>query len=103
MSVNQLNRLWHDDQGVLTFEWILLATVLVIGVVAGVSAVRDAIIDELGDMAEAVVHINQSFQVLPNEELGTTGVNFVDNNGPIVRSGRSAGKGQSTEVDRGTP
>ena len=58
-----LNRVWSEDQGVLTFEWILLITVLVIGIVGGLSAVRDAVITELGDVAEATISLDQSYTV----------------------------------------
>jgi hypothetical protein len=50
-----LRRARDEDHGTLTFEWILLITVLVIGVVGGLSAVRDGIIDELGDVVGDVV------------------------------------------------
>lgn len=53
----------HDDDGVLTFEWILLLTLVVIGIVGGLSAARDALISELGDVVGAVVHIDQSYTV----------------------------------------
>ena len=66
------NRIWNEDQGVLTFEWILLITVLVIGIVGGLSATRDAIIDELGDVAEAVVRIDQSYNVAASPCPGET-------------------------------
>ena len=52
-----------DDRGTLTFEWVLLITLLVIGVVGGLSAVRDSIITELGDVAGAAVNIDQSYTV----------------------------------------
>ena len=41
-----LMRLWREDEGVLTFEWIMLLTLLVIGVIGGVAGIRDAIIHE---------------------------------------------------------
>lgn len=56
-----LKRVYKEDRGVLTFEWILLITLLVIGIVGGYSAVRDGIIDELGDVAGAVISVDQSF------------------------------------------
>ena len=59
-----LNRVWREDEGVLTFEWILLITVLTIGIVGGLSAVRDAVITELGDVAEAVISLDQSYSIL---------------------------------------
>lgn len=52
-----------EDRGVLTFEWILLISVLVIGIVGGVSAVRDGIVDELGDVVGAMVNVDQSYTV----------------------------------------
>ena len=58
-----MNRFLKDESGVLTFEWILLITVLVIGIVGGLSAVRDAMIDELGDVCEAMVSVDQSFYI----------------------------------------
>ncbi len=56
-------RVWQEQDGVLTFEWVLLVTLLAIGIVGGVSSVRDAIISELGDVAQAVVRIDQSYTV----------------------------------------
>ena len=58
-----LNRMWSEDEGVLTFEWILLITIVVIGIVGGFSAARDAIIDELGDVGEAMIAVDQSWTI----------------------------------------
>ena len=58
-----LSRVWQEDEGVLTFEWILLITVLVIGIVGGLSAVRDAVITELGDVVEAMISLEQSYYI----------------------------------------
>ena len=66
-----LNRVWSEDQGVLTFEWVLLITVLVIGIVGGLSAVRDALISELGDVAEAMISLDQSYTILQPWEIMT--------------------------------
>ncbi len=60
---HRMNQIWREENGVLTFEWILLITVLVIGIVGGLSAVRDAIIDECGDVSEGVVSLDQSYWV----------------------------------------
>jgi Flp pilus assembly pilin Flp len=66
-----LNRVWKEDEGVLTFEWILLITVLVIGIVGGLSAVRDAMITELGDVAQAMIALDQSYTILAPWEVET--------------------------------
>ena len=47
-------RMIKEDDGVLSFEWILLVTLLTIGIVSGISAARDAIIDEFGDPGHAL-------------------------------------------------
>ena len=58
-----LSRLWKEEDGVLSFEWVLLLTLLVIGIVSGVAAARDAIVDELGDVAQAMLAVDQSYRV----------------------------------------
>lgn len=56
-------RVWREDDGVLSFEWVLLLTLLTIGVVGGIAAARDAIIDEFGDVAEGMLALDQSYTV----------------------------------------
>jgi Flp pilus assembly pilin Flp len=58
-------RMWREDEGVLTFEWILLVTVLVIGIVGGLTTVRDAVIAELADVAMAMISLDQSYSICP--------------------------------------
>jgi Flp pilus assembly pilin Flp len=58
-----LKRMWREDEGVLTFEWILLTTLLVIGLVGAMSGVRDAINSELTDVAAAMVSLDQSYSI----------------------------------------
>ena len=58
-----LRKMWREDHGVLSFEWTLLVTLLTIGIVGGLAGARDAIIDELGDVAEAAQGIDQSFSL----------------------------------------
>jgi Flp pilus assembly pilin Flp len=55
--------MWKEDDGVLSFEWVLLVTLLTIGIVSGVTAARDAIIDELGDVAQAMLALDQSYTI----------------------------------------
>lgn len=57
------SELWEDENGVLSFEWVLLLTLLTIGIVGGLVAARDAIVDELGDVAQAMVAVDNSFTI----------------------------------------
>jgi Flp pilus assembly pilin Flp len=62
----RLTRLRHHcarhqkRRGALTLEWVLLVTLLVIGIIGGLSAVRNATNAELTDLAEAIEAINVS-------------------------------------------
>ncbi len=41
-------------RGEITLEWIILATVLILGVIGGLGVARNAMVSELKDIAEAV-------------------------------------------------
>jgi Flp pilus assembly pilin Flp len=54
-----LKRLCREDEGMLTFEWSVLVTVLVIGVTTSLSAVRDAINQDLNNITQAINAVPQ--------------------------------------------
>lgn len=57
-----LKNLWNDEVGaLLSAEFILLATILVIGAIVGLKAVQEAVVTELADVGGAIGSINQSF------------------------------------------
>jgi Flp pilus assembly pilin Flp len=58
-----LKHLWNENDGVLSFEWTLLVTLLTIGIVSGLAGARDAIIDELGDVAQGILCLDQSMTI----------------------------------------
>jgi Flp pilus assembly pilin Flp len=59
-----LKNLWNDDAGaIVASEIILIATILVIGIVTGLSSVRDAVVEELADVGAAIGSLNQSYTV----------------------------------------
>jgi Flp pilus assembly pilin Flp len=78
-----LKQLWHEDDGVLSFEWTLIAVLLVFGIVAGVAAARDAIIDELGDLAEAALQFDQSYSFAGIPALGIPPSEYDDSLGTV--------------------
>jgi hypothetical protein len=45
-------------KGALALEWVLLITIVVIGVLGGLAAVRNATVKELTDLSKAVEQIN---------------------------------------------
>lgn len=60
-----MKRLWCEDEGILTFEWILLLTLLVIGVIGGVAGIRDAIIHECQGVVGAMCALDQGYKIVP--------------------------------------
>ena len=47
-------------RGVLTFEWILVVTLVVVGLIGGLAAIRNAVLDEMYDLSHAVEAMNFS-------------------------------------------
>jgi hypothetical protein len=61
--MRQIFKLWNDDcgAGLITAEWLFLFTILVLGSITGLVAVRQALISELTESAQALLALNQSF------------------------------------------
>ena len=56
------NRLWHDQAGfVITTELVLLSSVVVIGLVTGLTCLRNAVTEELSDVACTISSLDQSY------------------------------------------
>ena len=59
-----LQKLWKDDCGALiSMELLFVATILIIGLVVGLTALRDAIDVELSELANAILALSQGFTV----------------------------------------
>ena len=59
-----LKRIWREDDAMLTFEWILLITLVVIGITGAMRPVRDSISAELVNVSGAIVSLDQSYLVV---------------------------------------
>ncbi|MBX3450166.1 MAG: hypothetical protein KF777_11425 [Planctomycetaceae bacterium] len=54
--------LWRDDRGFLaSSEQVLITTIVVIGLITGLVTVRDQVIQELADVADAVSEFDHSY------------------------------------------
>jgi hypothetical protein len=58
-----LRQLWNDDGGFAgnTIEWLFMITILIIGLITGWVAIRQAILSELIETAQSLMALNQSF------------------------------------------
>ena len=60
--MGKLRQLWQDDQGaVLATEYLFLVTILILGLVVGLSNLRTAINAELTELGNAILALNLSF------------------------------------------
>ena len=78
---NISQKLWNDNAGfVVSIELILIATIAVIGLIAGMTAVRDGVVSELSDVAGSVQDLNQSytFNGVTGHSASTAGSSFTD-------------------------
>jgi Flp pilus assembly pilin Flp len=58
-SLKNLGRRLRDDvDGAVFVEYVLLVTLVGLGAIAGLSTVRDALINELTDLANAIMNLN---------------------------------------------
>ena len=74
-------RLWNDEAGaVVSAEIMLVATILVIGMIVGLKSVRDAVLTELADVAQAIANVDQSYSYsgVDGHAASTTGSAFID-------------------------
>jgi Flp pilus assembly pilin Flp len=57
-----LRRFWNDDAGfVISAELILIATILVIGLIVGLTVLRNQIVQELVDVGQAIGAVSQGY------------------------------------------
>ena len=57
-----IKQFWHDQAGfVISAELVLISTVLVIGLTTGLTCLRNAVNDELSDVACAITSLDQSY------------------------------------------
>ncbi len=57
-----LRALWSDEAGfIVSSELVLIATLLVIGLVVGLSEVQHAVVAELNDVGDAIGELNQGY------------------------------------------
>lgn len=76
-----LLRLWSDDGGaIIAVEWLFFVTIVVVGLVVGFVAIRNAVVDELTVMANAIdsLGVCYSFAGLENCESSVCGTHVCD-------------------------
>ena len=76
-----LRKFWSEETGaIVSAEIMLVATILVIGVIVGLKSVRDSVVTELADVAQAIANVNQSYSYsgVSGHHAFTAGAAFFD-------------------------
>jgi hypothetical protein len=56
-------RLWTEEAGfVISSELVLVATILVIGLIVGMTSLRNQVVQELADVGAAIGNISQGYE-----------------------------------------
>jgi len=59
--MNLFSKLWADDAGVVTIEYLVLGTFLALALIVGVTTLAGAINVELAELANAILTFNQGY------------------------------------------
>ena len=94
---------------IVSAELVLIATILVIGLIVGMVAIRDAMTAEMGDVAEAIGSLDQSYSFDGIQDPGTLAVigssaftDAVDNSGTTAE-GVQGFAGDQTNISFNLP
>ena len=63
-------KLLRDESGLVNVStYLLMMTVIAIGMIAGLTALRDSVVQQLGDVALGLEHLDQTYTI--NATFGT--------------------------------
>ena len=91
--MKMLRNLWNDDFGlILKVELIFVLTIVVIGCLTSLVALRQAVISEAVETAQAILALNQSysFSGQSNCESSTAGSSASDTTNTIIEASTAA-------------
>lgn len=58
---NLMQKLWADDAGIVSIEYLLVATIIGLGTIGGLAVLRLAITEEFAELANALQTLSQGF------------------------------------------
>jgi len=77
---NLFSKLWKDDAGIVALEYLLVATIIGLGLVVGLSSLSAAINVELSELAQAILALDQGYAIAGQSSCvgSKAGVNVSD-------------------------
>jgi Flp pilus assembly pilin Flp len=70
--MNLFSKLWQDDAGVVTIEYLVLGTFLALALIVGVTILASAINAELTELAQAILTFCQGYTSNGYSSCGAT-------------------------------
>lgn len=88
-----LIRLLHDDAGIITsVDFMLFVAIVTIGSIVGLATVRDAVVQQFGDIGVGMENLEQTYTVDITFRNGSTkSFGFTDNASPTDTAGQPPG------------
>jgi len=77
-----LKSLWNDEAGfIVSTELVLIATILVLGMIVGLTTLRNDVVAELADVAGAIGDLSQdyNYSAVQGHSAFTAGSSYQDN------------------------
>jgi len=79
--MTRLKIFWSSEAGfIVSAELVLVATVVVLGLLVGLTTIRDQVLQELADVADAVSEVDQSYSFtgMTGHAVSVSGTRFND-------------------------
>jgi hypothetical protein len=80
--MSTLRKFWNDDAGfIVSAELVLVATILVIGMIVGLTSLRNQVVQELVDVGQSIGSMSQSYAYAGVHKCGlgfTDGASYTD-------------------------
>jgi Flp pilus assembly pilin Flp len=69
--MSMFRRLWADEGGfIISAELVLVATLLVIGMIVGLTSLRNQVVQELVDVGQAIGSLSQTYALAGTQKCG---------------------------------
>lgn len=61
-----LKKLWNDEAGVIALEYLLVSTILGLGLIVGMVAVQKSLVTEFSELGQAITSLSQEYSFSGN-------------------------------------
>jgi pilus assembly protein Flp/PilA len=98
---NLFSQLWADDNGIVALEYLILATILGLGLVVGVTALAAGLNSELTELSNAITGLSQAYETdtFSNCASSKQGSTVTDNTNNAIGFGHSSSGNATSAVN----